>query len=451
MYKIKSKRVVASLFVFIICTSIYLMGPIRIAGDVVPASLLPLSIASQHSIYLDRFVGFYKGNQVNVPFYFHRYGSHYISAYPITLPLIISPIYMMLQIFYNFKNMPIGQLIPFAYKIGKVISAILTALSVMFFFIFIESLSGDRIKSILLSFIYAFATENWAIASNSLWQHGFSELMIVLCFISILKLENNTQQKAFAFLLGLFVSLAVSERPTDLVFAIPLLVYVLLYKREFVLYFLSAPFITGGALITYNLKYFGRLSGGYYSSFNENIFKGVAGLLLSPGRGLFVYTPIAIFSLIGLVFSFKDIKTANKIYPIASIFIIGQLLLIAKWNMWWGGWTYGPRLLTDTSPALILLLLPVLTIIEKKRLFISLFVIFVAISIFIQIMGRFCVGGYEWNAYFNVDKHPDKLWNIKESPLLWSIENKRITNSTNTLPNHMFLKHVSDINRNFHE
>ena len=59
MHKIKFKRVVVSLFIFIIYTSIYLMGSTRIARDVVPASLLPLSIAPAHSIYLDRFVGFY--------------------------------------------------------------------------------------------------------------------------------------------------------------------------------------------------------------------------------------------------------------------------------------------------------------------------------------------------------------------------------------------------------
>ncbi len=424
MYKIESKKALVSFLTLIFCTSFYLMGPIRIAGDVVPATLLPFSIVLNHNIYLDKFVEYYKKNDTQTK-YFYNYDSHYISSYPITLPLIISPIYIPLKAFYNFNKMSVEQIIALAYKMGKFVSALITSLSVMFFFILSENLLQNTKKSIFLSIVYAFATENWAIASNSLWQHGFSELMIILCFISILKLENNIKSKTFSFLLGLFLALAISERPTDIVFAVPVFLYILIYKNNYLIYFLLPLALIGSGLITFNLMFFKRLTGGYDANFNGNIFKGIIGLLFSPGRGLLIYTPITIFSFVGLILSLKNNKIENKIYPIASIFIIGQILLIAKWNMWWGGWTYGPRLLTDIVPALILLLAPILAIISKNKIILFCFTSLVMISIFIQIMGRFFVGGYAWNSYYSVDKKPSCLWNIKDSPILWALEDKK--------------------------
>ena len=59
------------------------------------------------------------------------------------------------------------------------------------------------------------------------------------------------------------------------------------------------PVAVGAVVAAYNLHIFGRITGGYGNAFGAPFWPGLAGLLVSPARGLFVYTPVALFSLLG--------------------------------------------------------------------------------------------------------------------------------------------------------
>jgi hypothetical protein len=80
----------------------------------------------------------------------------------------------------------------------------------------------------------------------------------------------------------------------------------------------------------------------------------VARLLIDPYRGLFFYSPILIFSLVGLLYMVKR----YKLEALLVSFIFSYLLLVnACWWAWDGGTSFGPRHLLPTIPFLIIPLL----------------------------------------------------------------------------------------------
>jgi hypothetical protein len=81
---------------------------------------------------------------------------------------------------------------------------------------------------------------------------------------------------------------------------------------------------------------------------------GLTGLLLSPNRGLLVYTPIMAFALWGAVRVWR-VPTPPWVRWL-TVGVLLHVLMYAKFKEWWGGYTYGPRYWTDVLPALTIFL-----------------------------------------------------------------------------------------------
>ena len=76
--------------------------------------------------------------------------------------------------------------------------------------------------------------------------------------------------------------------------------------------------------------------------FHVPIGRGLEGMLVSPGKSVFVVNPIALLGLVGLaVFVRRD-------RPVAVLFlllIVPRILFFSKWDSWDGGVAWGPRFL----------------------------------------------------------------------------------------------------------
>lgn len=83
--------------------------------------------------------------------------------------------------------------------------------------------------------------------------------------------------------------------------------------------------------------------------------EGVLGLLVSPGRGLFIYMPLALVSLLAIPASFRRL-------PLWTTLGLGVwVVLVAfycRWHGWDGGWAWGPRFLVPVMPFLLLIAAP---------------------------------------------------------------------------------------------
>ena len=113
----------------------------------------------------------------------------------------------------------------------------------------------------------------------------------------------------------------------------------------------------------YNWARFGDpLESGYkyapdFFGFGGSPAAGVSGLLFSPGRSVFLYSPILIAALVGLVLLWREHRALAA--TLVAI-IVANLAFYGIYPAWWGGWGWGPRYLVPTMPFLILPLLPLL-------------------------------------------------------------------------------------------
>lgn len=87
------------------------------------------------------------------------------------------------------------------------------------------------------------------------------------------------------------------------------------------------------------------------SEFRTPLWLGLAGLLLSPGKSVFVYAPILLAAVRGL----RDLGRSQPAAFAVAVTIVGSMLAFyARWYMWWGGGAWGPRFLVPILPFLLI-------------------------------------------------------------------------------------------------
>lgn len=131
----------------------------------------------------------------------------------------------------------------------------------------------------------------------------------------------------------------------------------------------AIPILIGGALLlAYNQARFGSLfSTGYHfdqgEGFNNPIHKGLYGLLLSPYRGVFWFTPLFIATIAAYpLFVRKHKYEAIFIGALSALFII----MYSLWWMWWAGFAWGPRFLVPLAAFWVLPLAPFLARLDVR-------------------------------------------------------------------------------------
>jgi len=196
------------------------------------------------------------------------------------------------------------------------------------------------------------------VASQGLWSHGPATFWVTLALYLLLRPASARS----IGLAGLTLGLAVAARPTTFVFIVAT-VGCLAWRRRWnwgSLCALAAA-VPVLALIGYNSWYFGAPLGGGYGAeaarWTHPFWQGFGSLLLNPSRGLFVYTPALLLLPVGLrAVSLRGRDDWHRALAFAwfgaALVTIG---IYARWHVWWGGWSYGPRFLIETLPILCLL------------------------------------------------------------------------------------------------
>lgn len=114
------------------------------------------------------------------------------------------------------------------------------------------------------------------------------------------------------------------------------------------------PFLAG--LFWYNASRFGSVfeaghtlwaAERHFANFSNPVWTGLAGELLSPGKGLFVYCPILILAVLGLRPFLARHRMLASACVVASII---YLVFFAKYKAWHGDNAWGPRYFTFLVP-----------------------------------------------------------------------------------------------------
>jgi len=153
------------------------------------------------------------------------------------------------------------------------------------------------------------------------------------------------------------------------------------------------------------------------SGLTNSFIVGLAGILISPARGLFIYSPLLLLSFIymGMIMVSKRSPPLWKYLSVSVLFLI---ILVAKYQRWWGGWTFGYRLLIEITPILIIFLaLFWYQNLSKKRILRFLVGVLLIYSLFVQFLGVYYYPSDFCFVPDNIDQNPARLWDYRDTEL----------------------------------
>jgi hypothetical protein len=123
---------------------------------------------------------------------------------------------------------------------------------------------------------------------------------------------------------------------------------------------------------------------------------GLPGLLVSPSRGLLLFSPFLGFALWGAWLVWKG-EAWRLLRPVSAAFAL-LLILSSLWFDWWGGHSFGYRLIADLMPLLALLLLPALEKIDPQPSLRRAYYGLLIYSVGVQLLGAFAYNNDSWDA-----------------------------------------------------
>lgn len=276
------------------------------------------------------------------------------SKYGLGQSLAAVPFYLLGK--YLAKLLPL----PFAEAYTKkffvsMLNPVITALTCMLLYAFGIKLGYSRKLAILIAFIFGLGTMAWPY-SQSFYSEPLTGLLLLATFYVLMKENLKTKELLLA---GVLFSGAIFTRAGSLVAFLAIVVYLALTSKKLhevglrVLLFSVPLFGVLAVIFFYNFYRFGNpLQAGYQSeAFTTPLAKGIYGLTLSPGRGIFWYNPLLILSLLG----FSQLYRVHKEKALTFlVFILLHLLFYSKWGGWDGGWVWGPRFMLVIVPYLVI-------------------------------------------------------------------------------------------------
>jgi len=388
------------------------------AGDSLPAALIPFCVALDHSITLDRFGPWLHDHAIlafGIARYPHR---HWYSRYPIAGPLLVSPLYMPAAVIPAVRRLPPESLIALARIVEKFTAVALTAASAVWMLALLGRLALMR-WAWVLTWVFALCTATWSTSSQALWQHTFGAVAIIGCGYFLVRWEAEHGLRRWAWWCGAAAAAGLMIRPTNATLLLALAAALWQRRAHGMDYVrMLAPATVAAVLVAaYNFQTLGRFIGGYPTPLNGSALNGLAGILFSPGRGLLIYTPIALFALAAFLPAARENRARHSgLVTACVVFAAAQIAVVSKWPYWWGGYSWGPRLLTEILPSVMVLIAVGLPAIRGATRY--AFAVVAMYCLFIQVLGVYYYPKGHWdNLPVSVDHDPRRLWDWRDNPI----------------------------------
>jgi hypothetical protein len=355
------------LVIFGISFAAFALSPNRQLADSHYSMLLSEEIYRHHDFYLDAYFkppldpAKYPGIAFGeYPYMIERAQEHVYYFYPPGSSILSVPFVAVLNHF-GFSPVGPGQQYDQGGELaieGDIASILMAAFTVCVF-VTALCLTGSLGWSSVLALGTALGTQIWSTASRVLWSHTWGVFLLGLAILYLVGGEER-RWRVNPVVLATLMVWTFFVRPTNAISYALVSVYVLLRLRPIVVGYVATSLVWLGVFVLYAEYHFGQIVPGQYlqsAGFELNPrgwLQACAGLLVSPSRGLLVFSPVLIVVVVWLV-RYRRLLPTPGLVGLALAACALQILLVASWKVWWGGFAYGPRLLTDLVPWLALL------------------------------------------------------------------------------------------------
>jgi len=275
--------------------------------------------------------------------------------------------------------------------------------------------------SLTVALAAALGTPIWSSASRSLWPQAWS---VLLMMIAILILLSGSIRP---FILGTVLAWSCLTRPTLIPQVAAITLYMLVtYDHRFLWRYIAGGLCSAIPVCALMFLFTGGLFSVAYPlvlfDFPHEFWLRLYGLLLSPSRGLLVFSPVFLIPVY-LVIRYWKVLPERCLAVLALAAIGMHFLVLSSYSCWWAG-AYGPRLMLEVVPWFVLLaILGIRAFVEDRslsfmpRLLITSVAAFtLAISIATNAPGALVRNAGGWRS---VDQdHLDVLWDWHDPQFL---------------------------------
>ena len=253
----------------------------------------------------------------------------------------------------------------------------------------------------------------------ALWSTGFETVFILLSLLLIIA-DRRGVVRLNPYLLGVFLSLSFYCRPTSVTFILLASLIVLMRNRADFLKLVGVGLLFAAAFYAFSQHYYGQPVPRYYRpggkvAVAHRLSSGLYGVMLSPSRGVLVFSPYLLLTVVGLV-AFARRLLRDPLVWLCLAWFASHAVTVASSAGWWGGHTFGPRLMADAFPALVVLTILVWNAAASRLrptgrwAAIGAFALLSAAAIWINVnQGLYNLDTAWWNAKSNVDHNREAL------------------------------------------
>ena len=295
----------------------------------------------------------------------------------------------------------------------------------------------SRAWAFVLLFLFLFATVNWSQSSRALWSHSPMILFLSCALFNLQKYQNS---RTGLLWLGFFLGLAFTCRPTAVVPIVIISSYILFREKVGAWRYFAGASIIALPWIVFNLYAFHAIMPSYYTAgrvFTDPglVPEALLGNLISPSRGLLVYSPWLLFVFVATFMMLRKIwrdqkheletLETNLLVFVSMATIILHWILISGFPKWWAGFSYGPRFFIDVFPFLVVLA-GALDLDEKIRINLSSLQVnallyCLLISFVLNFRGAADTDPSVWNSKKRIDYNPERLWSINPPQFMYGL------------------------------
>ncbi len=349
-----------------------------------------------------------------------RVRGKYYMLFPVGTPLLAMPfVFAATRVYEDVPSLQARM-----YRIAAFSAKLIAALSVALLFLLLVRLTGNLRQSLFLSALFALATSHFGLHAGGLWSHN-AVLPLLLAALLLVTAQNEK----IRWLAALPLAMAYVTRPTYAVHILLMSGYVFVYERKSFVRYVLLGFGVAALFVLFSLQIYGHFLPPYYSQGRilfRNFFQALAANVVSPNRGLFIFTPIFLGSVYGMYTAFRYPTKVSPLFRLFSIMAIAHWMIVSTTRNWWAGATVGPRYFCDVLPILILLLIPAReglgqNPVKVRRILYFMFSVFVAWSLFVQYRTVTSMELIRWNSFpAGLKQHPERIWDWNDMQIFRS-------------------------------
>jgi hypothetical protein len=372
------------------------------AGDTRVNDRVAASLVTEGDFDLDEYA------DVEAPFVREVDGRR-VSIYPVLSSVLAAPVFALVRLAFPLDEVGLG-------LAGKLAASLFSALAAAALFLAVARRRSEG-DGLLVALVFALGTSVWS-TSQDLWQHPAAVLGVAVGLLFLARAEDDDFWAGAA---GLPLGVAVAARHADvaLVLALALSAAVRWPRRIPWMGLWALPPLA--LVAVYDRAYFGDVLrqgfGDASARFDAPWGVGHAGLLVSPAKGLLVFTPVVLVGVVGLV---RGLRGEDRGLALsAGLAATAHWALLGRWGEWHGGESWGPRMMTDALPALVLFL-P-----EGFDLLRALAWLLAVVSWGVQALGAFSYDLRWERLYQRPQGHPSEaLWQWRDSPIPFHLKER---------------------------